>query len=136
MTAIHKAMDTLIAELTAQWPEVAFNVTVQIKGNSIKAPTIPDIQMAIVRVADYFDVSPRLILSDKRHANLVFIRQAMWSVLHNLGYTFKDIGRNFNRDHSTIIHGVNRVHGLIDVYGGDRETYNTIHSLISTLKES
>jgi len=42
-------------------------------------------------------------------------RQIQWYILHRMGFSFPVIGKLYHRDHSTIINGVNRIQGFIDI---------------------
>ena len=49
------------------------------------------------------------VCSDRRFLNLVLIRQEIfYRIRVELGMSYPEIGKRFNRDHSTIIHGVRR----------------------------
>jgi chromosomal replication initiation ATPase DnaA len=47
------------------------------------------------------------VLSDRQHRHLVKARQEIWYRIRiDLGMSYPEIGKRFNRDHSTIMHGV------------------------------
>lgn len=58
-------------------------------------------------------VSYSVMASKSRERNYVIARQyAIYQVyqqLHNLGYTLTEIGKLFNRDHSTVLHSVKQI---------------------------
>ena len=53
------------------------------------------------------------IMGRSRKAEVVMARQVWWWFLRDLSFGYSEIGRMFGRDHSTVIHGVNRVSDLI-----------------------
>jgi len=68
--------------------------------------TYPDIAIAFCKV---FEVSEYdLNRKGCKHMPLVRIRWALWSALKSAGYGYTAIGKRCNRDHSTIIHGIDR----------------------------
>ena len=48
------------------------------------------------------------VFSESRSAHIVQPRQDMWLLLKRAGYSLSQIGRMFNRDHSTISQGVGK----------------------------
>ena len=95
----------------------AINRDVQIK-NIIKA------------VAHRFDLVPLDILGDRRTTNFVRPRQIAMAVAKRTTIqSFEEIGRRFNRDHSTIVHGVNKIETKIAA--GDAELGKLVDSLVT-----
>lgn len=63
----------------------------------------------INKCAELFDVHPRDLVSDARFGFLMPARFALYKALHLRGWAYARIGRWLGgRDHTTIIHGVNR----------------------------
>lgn len=61
----------------------------------------------IVCTADYFGLSAADLLGRDRHKTVAWARQlAMALVRQRLALSYPEIGRVFNRDHSTVIHNV------------------------------
>jgi chromosomal replication initiation ATPase DnaA len=48
------------------------------------------------------------ILGPKRRRHLVSVRNLCVAMLRNKGYSTTEIGRIMNRDHSTIVHALNK----------------------------
>lgn len=49
------------------------------------------------------------VTSESRHAHLVKIRQEIWYRIRvDIGMSYPEIGKRFNKDHSTILHGVRK----------------------------
>lgn len=70
-------------------------------------------------ICDYYRVKPTLIKGPKRSAGLVRARQiAMYLLYDKLKLTYVEVG-NFlgGRDHTTIIHGVDKIKKLVDSKG-------------------
>ena len=53
----------------------------------------------------------KIILSHKIRPELSDIRHVMSYILHKAGWSYPRIGKELNRDHSSIIYGVNKVQG-------------------------
>lgn len=71
----------------------------------------------IKNVCNYYNIKHTLIKGPKRDASLVRIRQIIMFLLkHDLGLTFVEIGNLLGgRDHTTVMHGVEKVEKLIPV---------------------
>ncbi len=66
-------------------------------------------------ICAFYKTKPTLIKSSKRNASLVRIRQiSMYLLKRDLGLTFVDIGNMLGgRDHTTIIHGVDKIEAML-----------------------
>ena len=63
---------------------------------------------ALQNVADRHKVHPQDILGDLRYKHLVKARRELWATLRlKLGWSYPKISNYTNRDHSTVLHGVN-----------------------------
>lgn len=69
-------------------------------------PTITDYEIAFCKTFVVTDAD--LKRPGCKFRTFVRIRWALWSVLRENGYTFGQIGRAFSRDHSTVMHGIDR----------------------------
>jgi chromosomal replication initiator protein len=70
----------------------------------------------IKSVCDYYQIKPTMLRGPKRDAGLVKARQITMFVLYKeLKLTLVEIG-NFlgGRDHTTVMHGVNKIAGLVE----------------------
>ena len=67
-------------------------------------------------VCSHFDVKPTQLKGPRREASLVRARQVcMYLLYHKLGLTLVDIGNLLGgRDHTTIMHGVDKIKNLVD----------------------
>jgi chromosomal replication initiator protein len=71
-------------------------------------------------ICDYYNIKPTQLKGPKRDAALVRARQAcMYILYHDLGITYAEIGNLLGgRDHTTIMHGVNKVE--VNVHNKDK----------------
>ena len=60
------------------------------------------------KASELFDIHKRDLDSDIRFAFIMPARFAMYKALRERGWSYPRIGKLFGKDHSTIIHGVNR----------------------------
>lgn len=76
-------------------------------------PTYTDYAIAFCKVFQVTEAD--LTKPGCKKAAMVSVRRALWTTLHEAGYTYSFIGRNTGRDHSTVIHGINRY--AVEVHG-------------------
>lgn len=69
--------------------------------------TYTDLAIAFCKV---FEVSEDVLLRGKRTQDLTHVRRALWLALRDQGWSYGQIGRRCGRDHSTVIHGIDRYH--------------------------
>jgi chromosomal replication initiation ATPase DnaA len=74
-------------------------------------PREKNIEMAR-KVAEAHGVALREMFSPIREGPIVRARWDCWARLHSHGLTAKQIGRIFDRDHSTVLHGLKRASEL------------------------
>lgn len=63
---------------------------------------------AIDTIAQQYGYTVEDILGQKRHRHLVFVRNLCVFMLRDKGYSTTEIGRIMHRDHSTIVHALNK----------------------------
>lgn len=69
--------------------------------------TVQGIQRAVARYYGYGELD---LSGGLRHGSLVRARQiAMWFIRRRLALSFPAIGAAFNRDHTTVIHGIRTI---------------------------
>ena len=61
-------------------------------------------------------VSPRIVMGRSRERSVANVRHAIMHRLHNYGLSACEIGRIMDRDHTTVLHGIQRVSGLIPIF--------------------
>ena len=76
---------------------------------------IPSIENIKRLVAEHFQTSVTNLISDRRDAETVYPRQIAFYLCKTLTtHSLVKIGKKFNnRDHTTVLHGVRRVHGRL-----------------------
>ncbi|MBT9161421.1 MAG: Chromosomal replication initiator protein DnaA [Dehalococcoidia bacterium] len=76
----------------------------------------PTAELIINTVAKYFGLAPELLLGKRRDKSIAFARQvAMYLMREELDFSWTDIGRGLGgRDHSTILHGYDKIAGEIE----------------------
>lgn len=85
-------------------------------------------QQIVSIVGEYCEISPRDILGEKRHPDLVQARQlAMYLCRELLGHSYPVIGRMFGgKDHSTVMHSVKKIKAL-------QENDRIMHTMVTEL---
>ncbi len=75
-----------------------------------------DARVVLDRVCEFYELSIKLIKGEKRDKPIVLPRQVLMYLLKNkTGMTYEEIAAYVGgRDHTTIIHGVNKIEGLIE----------------------
>jgi len=74
----------------------------------------PSAEQIIARVAEHYHVRPADIRGNRRPANIAHPRQvAMFLTRRITNLSFPEIGREFNRDNSTVQHGCKKIEGDI-----------------------
>ena len=59
-------------------------------------------------VAERHDLAPEAIRGPRRFKRFVIARQEAFAVMHAAGWSYPNIGRFFQRDHTSVLHGVRR----------------------------
>jgi chromosomal replication initiator protein len=89
---------------------------------------IDDIQK---RVASHFKVTRTDILSSRRTAAMVHPRQiAMYLSKLLTPHSFPEIGRRFGRDHTTVLHAIQKIQGLIVADGTFSEEIDLLKRML------
>lgn len=85
------------------------------------------IEKIISEVARTYNVSENDILSERRTADLVIARQvAMYIAKETTGLSYKAIGESFGKDHSTVLHNVNKIKTFLSERPYEKELVNDI----------
>lgn len=97
-------------------------------GGPSKRLTIADIQK---EVETFYKVSHADLVGKKRTRNIIYARQiAIYLSRQMLDLPFNDIGKKFNRDHSTVMYSVTNVEGKMKESRELREELETLKQLI------
>ena len=71
--------------------------------------TRPAWKQIAIDICKKHDSSFEEIFNDNRRHDLVVIRQEIfYEIRHQLGMSLPEIGRRFNRDHTTVLHGIKK----------------------------
>ena len=92
-------------------------------------------QLIIDTVAEHFNISAADIVSNKRSNNIAVPRQiAMYLCRQIVDTPYKEIGEYMGkRDHSTVIHGVNKIE---DELKSSETLHNTVEIIIKKLNSN
>ena len=81
-------------------------------GRSRGNPTVAQIQRAVCR---FYDVSFRELISHRKTADVVRPRQIAMMLAKELTiHSFPEIGRRFDRDHTTVLYAVRKIESLCE----------------------
>lgn len=91
-----------------------------------------DAEFIIKEVEKYFNLSENAIVSSNRSKAYAVPRQyAMYIVRELTNSTYPQIGRDFKKDHTTVMHNINKVMKDME---NDLKVYNTVNDLIKNIK--
>lgn len=97
-------------------------------GGSAKRITVGDIQK---EVENFFKVSHAELVGKKRDRNIKYARQvAIYLCRQMLELPYNDIGKKFNRDHTTIMHSVSVIEEKMKASSELREEVDTLKQII------
>ena len=129
------ALNTLIAYTELMGKQITVEIAQQRLRNIFNAPRQANISTdnIIKVVADYFGLTPNDLRGRKRSQNKVFGRQiAMYIVREMTEYSTTEIGRDFGKDHTTVMHSIERIKEKLLT---DPTLETTIDSLIRSVKD-
>ncbi len=114
-------------------------ITVELAESELKDIISPDTprevtpQLILDVVADHFHVSPDDIISSKRQSEIVMPRQIVMYLCRDTGkFSLKNIGKFLGgRDHTTIIHGADKIEAEIQKSESLSSTIDTIKKKIN-----
>jgi hypothetical protein len=96
--------------------------------NNTEKPNEIDINSFIGKILNYFNLTFFKLQKSKK-SEIVRIRFSIIYILRDYGFTFKNISKVFNQDHSTIMNAVKVVNDTFDSYPELRETFMTINTI-------
>jgi len=110
--------------------DLAQEVLANLWGTEERLITIDEIQR---RVSEVFGVKPQDLRAKTRTKAVVFPRQiAMYLARQLTSDSFNDIGRGFGgKDHTTVLHAVNKIEGLLQ---DDPKFRKTLDHIINTIR--
>lgn len=89
------------------------------------------ISAVISAVAMHYGVERERLLSRDRSMPLVRHRQVAMAIARDMGCPLLVIAAEFGKDHTTVLHGVRKVHALLDA--GDVELAREIRAIIEKM---
>lgn len=112
--------------------EITLDMTQEVLKDMLRSferkTTIDEIQK---KVAEYFNISVREMQSSRRARNVARPRQiAMYLAKQLTSRSLPEIGRKFDRDHTTVMHAVRKVEELIVEDASLAESINTLHKML------
>ncbi len=92
-----------------------------------------DSEFIIKEVEKYFNLSENSLVGKNRSKAYVVPRQmAMYIVRELTNSSCAQIGRDFNKDHTTVMHNINKI---VEEMKDDLKIYNTVNDLIKNIKD-
>lgn len=88
------------------------------------------IERIVAITAGYYGISKAEIYGRSRATNIVTARHMAYLLAYNSGMSFTEIGKRFKRDHTTIMHGVDRMSRRVVVYKAPRDDFDTLKRLL------
>lgn len=86
---------------------------------------------AVAKALPLFGVKLEHLQADRRTRNISDLRSVVMHVLRrSTGLSLQEIGAIFKRDHTSVIHNVRKVDGLLNVDRGFTLTYNEIKEVL------
>ena len=113
-------------------------VTVEFAAESLKDVISPDekkpltAELIIDTVAEHFNISTADLRGKKRNADIAQPRQIAMYLCRDMidGISYDTIGKALNRDHSTVMHGIDRVQNDIDLHPDMKQTVDVLKKKI------
>lgn len=87
-----------------------------LKRQFVNFKTVLERDRIVKAVCDYFKISKTSLVRGGRHTKYAHARYIAFLLLHkHTVLTKSEIGKIFNKDHTTVIHGIKKVNDLISV---------------------
>ena len=100
------------------------------EGNNLPTPTL-----IINQVCKFYNIDDTVIRSKKKNKGTAEARQvAMYLIRQLTNLSFPDIGKEFDRDHTTVMHSVNKVEASLK--SGDTNLQNAIRDITANINSS
>ena len=79
-----------------------------------KSDILPTADVIIEEVCKFYNLEPSILRGQSRSKDISLARQiAMYQIRRMTNLSLKEIGKEFSRDHSTVLNALNRVEGLV-----------------------
>ena len=100
------------------------------EGNSLPTPSL-----IITQVCKFYNIDDAVIRSAKKSKGVADARQvAMYLIRQLTNLSFPDIGKEFDRDHTTVMHAVKKVESSLK--SGDSTLQNAIRDITANINSS
>ncbi len=126
-----RQIEGTVNKIKAYWELTGMELTVANVARSIKdmykgkADALPTPNLIIAETGRFYSVDESTIRSKQRNKGVVEARQlAMYLCRKMTTLSLPDIGREFSRDHATVLHAINKVESLLP------DSTNPIHEAI------
>ena len=126
-----RQIEGTVNKVKAYWELTGMEINVTNVAKCIKdmykgrADTLPTPGLIISEVAKFHNLDPDVLKSPARHKGVADARQlAMYLIRKLTNLSLPDIGKEFKRDHATVLHGIKKVEDLV------KDPTNAIHSII------
>ena len=107
-------------------PNVSKVIKDMYKGN---ADTLPTPDLIIREVCKFYNISEHVIRSTQRNKGTAEARQiAMYLIRSMTNLSYPDVGKEFDRDHTTAMHGVTKIESLLE------DSTSPLHDTIREIK--
>ena len=94
-----------------------------------QADTLPTPELIITEVCRFYNISEHVIRSTQRNKGTAEARQiAMYLIRSMTNLSYPDVGKEFDRDHTTAMHGVTKIESLLE------DSTNPLHDTIREIK--
>lgn len=108
------------------------NVSRVIKDMYVDSTSLPTPALIISEVSRYFSIEEHILRGQLRNKGTAEARQIAMYLIRNLTqYSLPDIGKEFGRDHTTVIHSIRKVESLLDDPRSDMKT--TLQEITSNI---
>ncbi len=129
VTKVINQMELFKADMTVD--DVRRLLESHFSGGSFKRLTVADIQK---EVEQFYHISHADLVGKKRNRNIMYARQVgIYLSRTLLDLPYNDIGKQFNRDHSTVMYSINCVEDRMKENREYEEEVNTIRQIVQDL---
>ena len=129
MTKVINQMELFKKDMTVD--EVRRLLESHFSGGAFKRLTVADIQK---EVEQFYHISHADLVGKKRNRNIMYARQVgIYLCRTLLDLPYNDIGKQFNRDHSTVMYSINCVEDRMKENREYEEEVNTLRQIVQEI---
>jgi len=130
-----RQIEGTVKKIKAYWELTGMNIDVPNVSRTIKdmykgkAETLPTPDLIIDEVCRFYNISESTIRSTQKNKGTAEARQvAMYLIRSMTNLSLPDVGKQFDRDHTTVMHGVKKIETLLE------DSTNPIHDILRDIK--